>query len=379
MTRRSSPATQAASAAPRGGWTGRTFPGEPSREPLLSEFERKGVVFVAHHMNQSGSRGPDGVPWTQDHMLLKAFRSPAVLGLEFWNEDTRFRTRVCSHDFCRPNGGDLGVFLGQETGYERNEVLQAGSFNPLEAAVIQFARIFGADLLPKEYHNLALPLEEVRRGFVSGGTGGSVFELQTFDVRSGLWQERTSDTEHMLHHGAYDWDMLNLRGLDFEHNTELTWLQPGEPRRMFMGGGSDAHGDLNYRRAGYFLGTDDSNDTAIGKPRNLVFVGNPEGPVIYHEDPPVAQKPQSLGGSGPQGGASGGLLSVRSRDPIVRDPITKPPIVDPPVFIPIDPILIDPIPALPPILDPPVVIDPPRPLMHSRPSCPPEFSIRAPR
>ena len=78
---------------------------------------------------------------------------------------------------------------------------------------------------------------------------------------------------------------MNLRGLDFEHNTDLAWLKPGEPRRMFMGGGSDAHGDLNYRRAGYFLGTDDANDTAIGKPRNLVFAGNPEGPVISHTAP----------------------------------------------------------------------------------------------
>jgi hypothetical protein len=333
-------------------------PGEPSREPLLSEFERKGVVFVAHHMNRSGSRGPDGVPWTQDHMLLKAFRSPAVLGLEFWNEDTRFRTRVCSHDFCRPSGGDLGVFLGQETGYERNEVLKAGSFNPIEESIIQFASLFGADLLPKEYHNLALPLEEVRRGFVSGGPAGSVFELQTFDVRSGLWQERTSDTEHLLHHGAYDWDLLNLRGLDFEHNPELTWLQPGEPRRMFLGGGSDAHGDLNYRRAGYFLGTDDSNDTAIGKPRNLVFVGEPEGPVIYHEDPAVAPGPSSFNGGAHPTGAPAGLLAVRPRDPIGKDPVTKPPIVDPPILIPIDPILIDPIPVTPPVLDPPVVTNP---------------------
>src|SRR5262249_16196489 len=94
------------------------------------------------------------------------------------------------------------------------------------------------------------------------------------------WQENDSATARSLHHGAFDWDTMNLRGLDFEHNKDLTWLKPGEPRRMFMGGGSDAHGDLNYRRAGYFLGTDDANDPAIGKPRKLVFVGDPQGQAI---------------------------------------------------------------------------------------------------
>ncbi len=260
---------------------------------LLPEFERKGVVFVAHHLNGgNGTPGPNGVPWTRDHMLLKAFRSPAVLGLEFWNEDKRFYSRICSHDFCRDDG-DGSHYLGAEFGFERHEKLEADSNSLFEQFVILIGSALGIDLLPDEYHNIALPTEEVRRGFISGGFIGGQFSLKPFDIPSGAWQASTHDTEHQLHQGAYDWDMLNLRGLNFEANQSLAWLPPNEPRRVFMGGGSDAHGDLSYRRAGYFLGTDDANDTAIGKPRNLVFVGDPEGPILATEIPSV---PIGVGG-----------------------------------------------------------------------------------
>ncbi len=73
------------------------------------------------------------------------------------------------------------------------------------------------------------------------------------------------------------WDLLQLQGLDTERTASLSWLTPGDPRRIFAAGGSDAHGDFNFRREGYFLGTDKVNDTAIGKPRNLVHVGPAAG------------------------------------------------------------------------------------------------------
>lgn len=85
------------------------------------------------------------------------------------------------------------------------------------------------------------------------------------------------------------WDLLQLRGLDTERTASLSWLPAGDPRRIFAAGGSDAHGDFNYRREGYFLGTDKVNDTAIGKPRNLVHVGPAEGATI----------PSVLGGTQP--------------------------------------------------------------------------------
>ncbi len=363
-------------------------------EPLLPEIERKGVVFVAHHLAGGSSRGPDLIPWTTDHMLLRAFKSPAVLGLEFWNEDTRYRTRVCSHEYCRPNGGDLGVFLGQEHGYERNEKLNADSSNPFESLIIAVVEGFTSiDLLPDEFHKIALPLEEARRGFITGGSAGSLFELIPFDVVNGLWQQDTEETERALHHGAYDWDLMNLRGLAFEENADITaprgWLQPGEPRRFFMGGGSDAHGDLNYRRAGYFLGTDDANDTAIGKPRNLVFAGAPTGPVIYHEDPAVVDIPIGQNSLTPSGKLVAKATVVTSptraqltsfiklppdtgillppTDTIVKDPIVKDPIVKDPIVK--DPIVVDPV--RPPVVIPPDVVGPIGPIVDPGDPTPP--------
>jgi len=248
-----------------GGATRRLDATHQGRAALLPEIERKGIAFVAHHLNAGeGGRGPDGAPWTLDHMLLKAFRSPAILGLEFWNEDTRYTTRVCSHEYCRDDG-----FLGLELGYERNEYF----------AVLGYQ--------PGELTDVPLALPEVRHGFVSGGSVGSQFELRSFSLPSGQWEQSSRGTEHALHHGCFDWDQLNLLGLDFEGRGTLSWLAADEPRRVFLGGGSDAHGDLNHRRAGYFLGTEDANDTAIGKPRNLLFVGDPAGPVIYDATPPI--------------------------------------------------------------------------------------------
>ncbi|HEX6099051.1 MAG TPA: hypothetical protein VF432_22250 [Thermoanaerobaculia bacterium] len=245
-----------------GGATRRLRSRHQGMPPLLREIERKGVAFVAHHLNacDTCSNGPDGVPWTTDLMLLSAYRSPSILGLEFWNEDTRYHSPVCSHEFCR---GEK-EFTGQEIGYERAE----------EPTI--------AGQLPDELKDVGLPLEEYRHGFLAPRTG-SLFELRPFDVRKEGWPKRSPGTEKTLHHGSYDWDVMNLRGLKAAGNGELAWLKKGEPRRMFMAGGSDAHGDLNYRRAGYFLGTDDVTDTAIGKPRNLVFAGPPEGPVLFRE------------------------------------------------------------------------------------------------
>ena len=63
---------------------------------------------------------------------------------------------------------------------------------------------------------------------------------------------------------------MNLWGLDPAKRPGWT---NGEPRRVFMAGGSDAHGDFNFRRTGYVVGWTGANDSRIGSPRNLVDVG----------------------------------------------------------------------------------------------------------
>ena len=83
----------------------------------------------------------------------------------------------------------------------------------------------------------------------------------------------------MIHHGVAAWDRMLRWGIDPTRTAGLSWLAPGHARRVFFAAGSDAHGDLNYRRAGYMFGVSEVNDTAIGKPRNLVFTGAGTAPL----------------------------------------------------------------------------------------------------
>ncbi|MEZ4334937.1 MAG: hypothetical protein R3F35_24530 [Myxococcota bacterium] len=88
------------------------------------------------------------------------------------------------------------------------------------------------------------------------------------------------------------WDIVQLKGLDKARTDRIAWLG-GKPRRVFAAGGSDAHGDFNYRREGYFFGTEKVTGTAIGKPRNLVHVGPAEGAPLSNSHGtarPVSQR-----------------------------------------------------------------------------------------
>ena len=97
------------------------------------------------------------------------------------------------------------------------------------------------------------------------------FEFKPWHGSIGGWEKIDSEGLYRsLHHGAYLWDKMLLWGWDKRKTRFLSWLPSDEPRKVFMAGGSDAHGDLNYRREGYMTGTDAISDTALGKPRNLV-------------------------------------------------------------------------------------------------------------
>lgn len=94
-----------------------------------------------------------------------------------------------------------------------------------------------------------------------------------------MWRWKTwygpspPDAYGQLHDGLAAWDKMLLWGIRPSQLAGLSWLPANTPRRVFMAGGSDAHGDLNYRREGSVTGLSAAVDTAIGKPRNLVFVG----------------------------------------------------------------------------------------------------------
>ena len=209
------------------------------QEAMLPELEAKGYAFLAHPLNAgSGNEGPGAPPWTE-HMLRQVWESPAILGLQLWNENSRRQSGVSS----TLGDGDPAI----EIGYERDEGLRA----------------------PK-------PTDRLRGGFL---TESGLFELDPWHPVTRDWGTRTSVNKiHALNGGTVTWDRINHWGLDPVATAQLDWLEEGEPRRFLMAGGSDAHGDLNYRREGYLLGTDGISDTAIGSPRNLLHAG-PGQPV----------------------------------------------------------------------------------------------------
>lgn len=208
-------------------------------DALLPEVESgKGYVFLAHPVpmgscsggppGMMGNEGPDVVPYTET-MLDQAFRSPAVLGLQLWNEDHRMMNRK----------GDGQM---RETGFHSDD-------------------------------------DDGGRGFRNSAPKG--FEARAFELQPWAAPDHPSYATHcqgvewMLHAGTVTWDSWLLKGLSPSETAGIPWLPAGEPRRWFMAGGSDAHGDLNYHRAGYMQGLERVDDMAIGKPRNLVMAGEP--------------------------------------------------------------------------------------------------------
>ena len=247
---------------------------------LRPEFESHGSFFAAHPLShfERGNDfltdfGPNDIPWT-DHLWNQVWPSPAFLGLQFWNEDARLREDVAAWDattvtdpeyplatagFCSLPipiiGGGVEYICptpGDDVGYERHDA---------HAVLVPQARV---------------PVHNAQTGF---GTG--VFHLDVEAPVSGRFERFVYLVEEQLHHGAFTWDRLNHWGLDPRKTLALPWLPSFlAPRRLFMAGGSDAHGDLNYRRTGYLIRNEKINDAALGKPRNLVQVGAPAGPLL---------------------------------------------------------------------------------------------------
>ncbi len=260
---------------------------------VLPEMEneggpQKGYAFLAHPVpagacsggtpDLSGNEGPDVVPYTP-LMLDEAFHSKAVLGLELWNEDIRMLNEA--------NSGRT-----REMGFES----------------------------PSWAHGQGFRTDQPK-GFVTGQF--EMYPWATFPEPS--YAKACTSMEWTLHHGLKEWDDLMLRGIMPSATAGIAWLPAGEPRRMFMAGGSDAHGDLNYHRSGYFRALTQTDDMAIGKPRNLVMAGAPDvlvldgakasiilggGAVaIGASKAPGGKVHGGHGGLGGLGGAGGGVIA----------------------------------------------------------------------
>ncbi|MFO7562278.1 MAG: hypothetical protein R6X02_06515 [Enhygromyxa sp.] len=183
----------------------------------LAGNPKKGYAFLAHPVEAAsgdgvGRLGPDIVPFS-DTQLQTAFESPYVLGLQLWNEDSRYKSE--------PSGAN-------------------------------------------------------RRFPFLHGEGIPDGELPEWLYVNFNWKWQTRDENHLrssLAGGTAMWDQVLRWGITPSLTAGVEWLEPDQPRKFFMAGGSDGHGDLNYRREGRFFGWAGSNDTAIGKPRNLTHVG----------------------------------------------------------------------------------------------------------
>lgn len=124
----------------------------------------------------------------------------------------------------------------------------------------------GPDIVP--YSDVQL-----KTAFDSPSVLGLEFWNEDNRIRDGVWLGSAPPEYWDLHNGAFAWDKMLEWGLRTSQTASLSWVPAGMPRRVFMAGGSDAHGDWNYRREGSLTGTSHRVDGAIGKPRNLVDVG----------------------------------------------------------------------------------------------------------
>jgi hypothetical protein len=122
-------------------------------------------------------------------------------------------------------------------------------------------------------HVLGLQLwnEDSRLQSDRSWTGFPMVTVNEWVFLTGLWDQfftwrlkRQDSQLSALHHGAAAWDKLLLWGINPAKRAGISWLASNEPRRVFMAGGSDAHGDLNFRREGAITGWSAAVDTAIG-------------------------------------------------------------------------------------------------------------------
>lgn len=157
-------------------------------EAVLQEIQAGGFAFLAHPLEgkapgrgRGGGAGPDVVPYS-DSALEYAWSSPAILGLEFWNEDNHYRSKSAVPAMIDKRGeGDNS---------ESRFILQQ----------------------PYQY-----PDPSTGASFYTG-----------FPWR---W-EADADLAYefeKLYHGAFTWDRYLRKGLKPSETARLSWLSKDEP------------------------------------------------------------------------------------------------------------------------------------------------------
>ncbi len=196
---------------------------------------KQGIAFLAHPLAAGGGdKGPGIAPYSS-YQYAKLFEQQTLVGLQLWNENERLSSAGC-YGSSVPASACINIGEYESTGYEWMSASSGGSHMP-------------------------------------GWNAGEYKFTPMWDVEPWIWRRIHFGVEHSLHQGTTTWDRLLRWGLDEGRTQLISWLSAGEPRRLFMAGGSDAHGDWSYRREGYMTEPSSTNDTALAKVRNLVFAG----------------------------------------------------------------------------------------------------------
>ncbi|MBL4673871.1 MAG: hypothetical protein JKX81_16545, partial [Arenicella sp.] len=253
------------------------------------------ILFLAHPLSTPSGKGPDRLgpdiaPYSEAS-LLDAFRSEHVLGLQLWNENNHFKSNMGT-----PIPTNIKEVIGAD-GYVpptvkelRQEAVQAKrtndfrKFNKLidELKYSAIKDTYGDAISTRPDNGNAST-------YKPSGLTGELIPVK--DLKN--WQHQDTKTATSFSKSLRMWDSMLMWGMDPSLTSSIDWLPQGQPRRVFMAGGSDAHGDYNYKRNGYFVGISSIDDGAMGSPRNLVFAGAPQGrPITVGQDTgtPVSQK-----------------------------------------------------------------------------------------
>jgi hypothetical protein len=227
--------------------------------PLITALERWSTYDLCQHGLTDATPDPNRFTVNDIQIITDQYHARQHL-LHLPTSSTRIDTFVSGRTSLY---GGASRALSEVLQHEYTEARKGIAFlaHPADAAFGRHLGRLGPDLVP--YSQVQLE---------------TAFQAQDL-LGLQLWNEDprlatgTMEPYMLLVLGTQSWDRMLQWGLRDSMTRGLSWLEPGEPRRVFMAGGSDAHGDLNYRRLGRREGEDGRHDTAIGKPRNLVFVG----------------------------------------------------------------------------------------------------------
>lgn len=243
-------------------------------EKMLST--NKGFGFLAHPLAKAGGSGkgrlgPDLMP-LDPTQIIEAMGMNRILGFQAWNENEHFvttTTKLNQFDYRCTYMGSTGDASVKSTHYHYHTGLDSRS--------VMDRYLLNGDRDSCGNYRTDDPDDAYGSyGMAAGTAFSAVFDMiLSVDDSSPLVYEKKRTSRWQETVGGFELtDMANTWGLIKSNVQKWNFLSTNEPRKMFLAGGSDAHGDFSQRQEGYALGFESLNDTAMGTPRNLVYALN---------------------------------------------------------------------------------------------------------